>query len=102
MNLLSFVAGKWKWETLNTITKRPYLFSTHEILQKELNYIGNVFRANNRWPIWVIKKVLQQAKQKQQQQQTTTTIGTTTGRAGTPPSTNNNRCSRKTFFITPL
>ena len=36
---------------------------------KELNYIEKVFHIDNKYPNWVIKKVLQQAKQKEQQQQ---------------------------------
>lgn len=41
--------------------------STQERLQKELNYIEKVFPVNNNYTIWVIKKVLQQAKEQQQQ-----------------------------------
>ena len=60
---------KWKWGTLKTLTKRAYdICSNQELLQKELNYIEKVFRANNNYPNWVIKKVLQQAKQQQQEQ----------------------------------
>ena len=55
-----------------TLTKRAYdVCSKQELLQKELNYIEKIFRANNNYPNWVIKKVLQQAKQQQQQQQIT-------------------------------
>ena len=58
---------------LKTLTKRAYdVCSNQELLQKELNYIGKVFRANNNYANWVINKVLQQAKQQQQQQQITT------------------------------
>ena len=38
-------------------------------MQKELNYIEKVFRVDNKYPNWVIKKVLHQVKQKQQQHQ---------------------------------
>ena len=63
-NWESFAPNKWKWGTLKTLTKRAYnVWST----QKELNYIEKVFRVNNKYPNWVIKKVLQQAKQKQKQ-----------------------------------
>ena len=72
MNWESFAPGKWKWGTLKTLTKRAYdVCSNQELLQKELNYIEKVFRANNNYPNWVIKNVLQQAKQQQQQQQIT-------------------------------
>ena len=70
LNWEPFAVGKWKWGTLKTLTKRAYdVCSNQELLQKELNYIEKVFRANNNYPNWVIKKVLQQAKQQQQQQQ---------------------------------
>ena len=52
---------------IKTLTKRAYVCSNQELLQKELNYIEKVFRVNNNYPNWVIKKVLQQAKQQQQQ-----------------------------------
>ena len=66
----SFAPDKWKWGTLKTLTKRAYdVCSNQELLRKELNYIEKVFRVNNSFPNWVIKKVLQQAKQQQQQQQ---------------------------------
>ena len=69
MNWESFAPDKWKWEALKTPTKRVYdVCSNQELLEIELNYIENVFRANNNYPNWMIKKVLQQAKQKQQQQ----------------------------------
>ena len=70
LNWESFAPNKWKWGTLKTLTKRAYdVCSTQELLQKELNYIEKVFRVDNKYPNWVIKKVFQQAKQKQQQQQ---------------------------------
>ena len=60
----------WKWETSKILTKRAYdVCSNKELLKKEVNYIKKVFRANNNYPNWVIKNVLQQAKQQQQQQQ---------------------------------
>ena len=63
-NWESFAPNKWKWGTLKTLTKRAYnVCST----QKELNYTEKVFRVSNKYPNWVIKKVLQQAKQKQKQ-----------------------------------
>ena len=72
MNWESFEPGKRKWGTSKTLTKKTYdVCSNQELLQKELNYIEKVFRANNNYPNWVIKKVLQQAKQQQQQQQIT-------------------------------
>ena len=56
--------------TLKTFTKRAHdVCSNQELLQKELNYIDEIFRANNSYSNWVIKKVLQQAKQQQQEQQ---------------------------------
>ena len=65
----SFAPNKWKWGTLKSLTKRTYdICSTQELLKKELNYIEKVFLVDNKYPNWVIKKVLQQAKQKQQQQ----------------------------------
>ena len=73
LNWESFAPDKWKRGTLKTLTKRAYdVCSNQELLQKELNYIGKVFRANNNYANWVINKVLQQAKQQQQQQQITT------------------------------
>ena len=74
MNWESFAPEKWKWGTSKTFTKRAYdACSNQELLQKEFNYIEKVFRANNNYPNWVIKKVLQlqQVKQQQQQQQIT-------------------------------
>ena len=68
MNWESFAPDKRKWETLKTITKRAYdVCSNLEPLQKELNYIKKVFRVNNNYPNWVIKKDLKQVKQQQQQ-----------------------------------
>ena len=70
LNWEPFAAGKWKWGTLKTLTKRAYdVCFNQELLQKELNYIEKVFPANNNYPNWVITKVLQQAKQHKQQQQ---------------------------------
>ena len=42
---------------------------TNNFCKKELNYIEKAFCANNNYPKWVKKKVLQQAKQQQKQQQ---------------------------------
>ena len=70
LNWESFAPGKWKWATLKTLTKRAYVVcSNQELLQKGLNYIEKVFRANNNYPNRVVKNILQQAKQQQQQQQ---------------------------------
>ena len=69
LNWESFAPGKWKQRTLKTLTKRAYdVCSNQELLQKELNYIEKVFRANNDYPNWVIKKLLQEVKQQEQQQ----------------------------------
>ena len=65
LNWESFAPGKWKRGTLKTY----HVCSNQELLQKELKYIEKVFRANNNYPNWVIKKVLQKAKQQQKQQQ---------------------------------
>ena len=73
LNWESFAPDKWKWGTLKTLTKRAYdVCSNQELLQKESNYIEKVFRVNNNYPNWVIKKVLQQAKQQQHQPQKVT------------------------------
>ena len=51
LNWESFAPGEWKWGTLKTLTKRAYdVCSNQELLQKELNYIEKVFRANNNYP----------------------------------------------------
>ena len=56
-------------DDVKTLTKRAYyVCSTQELLQKVLDYTEKVFRVNNKYPNWVIKNVLQEAKQKQQQQ----------------------------------
>lgn len=55
-------------EDVKNTHKMDYdICSTQEMLQKELNYIEKVFPVNNNYTIWVIKKVLQQAKEQQQQ-----------------------------------
>ena len=71
LNWESFAPNKWKWRTLKTLIKRANdVCSIQEHLQKELkNYIEKVFRVDNKYPNWVIKEVLQQAKEKQQQKQ---------------------------------
>ena len=56
-------------DDVKTLTKRAYyVCSTQKLLQKVLDYTEKVFRVNNKYPNWVIKNVLQEAKQKQQQQ----------------------------------
>ena len=46
-----FAPAKCKWKTLKTLTKRAYdVCSNQELLQKELNYIEKVFRANSNYP----------------------------------------------------
>ena len=68
LNWKSFAPGNWKWGTSETLTKRAYdVCSNQERLQKELNYIGKVFRIKKNYSKWVIENVLQQAKQQQQQ-----------------------------------
>ena len=50
LNWESFAPDKWKRGTLKTLTKRAYdVCSNQELLQKELNYIEKVFRANNNY-----------------------------------------------------
>ena len=81
-----------------TLNKRVYdVCSIQELLQKELNYIEKAFCIYNKYPNWVIKNILQQAKQN------ITTTATTTAATKTVPTTNNSRCSRKKlFFVTSL
>ena len=65
LNWESFALGKWKWGNLK-ITKNVYdVCSNQELLQKELYYIEKVFRANNYYHNWAIKKILPQAIQQQ-------------------------------------
>ena len=75
MNWEYFAPDKRKWGTLKTLTKRAYdVYSNQELLQKELNYVEKVFRANNSYPNLVIKKVLYQSIQQEQQQQKTADV----------------------------
>ena len=69
------------------------MFVLHKNFYKELNYIEKVFRIDNKYSNWVIKKFLQQAKQtqQQQQQQKLQQQQITVDAAG-----------KKSFFITPL
>ena len=74
-----FAPGKWKWGTLETLTKRAYhVCSNQERLQKEVNHIEKVFRANKNYPKLVIEKGFIAS-------QTTATTATT----------KNSRCSQK-------
>ena len=85
-----------------TLNKRVYdVCSIQELLQKELNYIEKAFCIYNKYPNWVIKNILQQAKKTITTTAAATTTTTTTTK--TLPTTNNSRCSRKKlFFVTPL
>ena len=57
----------WKRGTLKIIIERAYLiYCTPNLLEKELKYIGSVFRGNN-YPNWVIKDILHAAKERHQQ-----------------------------------
>ena len=70
MRVRVFCTRQVELDNFKTLTKRAYyVCSTQELLEKVLDYIEKVFRANNKYRNWVIKNVLQQAKQKQQQQQ---------------------------------
>ena len=63
LNCNAFASDTWKRETLKTLVKRAYIvYSTNELLQKELKYLVNVFHETNNYPHYVFKKILKQVQ----------------------------------------
>ena len=59
----------WKRETLKTLVERVFIvFSTNELLQKELKYLDKVFHETNNYPQYVIKQILKQVQDEENQQ----------------------------------
>ena len=63
----SHAPKRWKWGSLRTLVLRAYNISSDEYLKEELDYISKVFHENNKYPLWVIHKVLNEVKQQQLQ-----------------------------------
>ena len=59
----SFAPNNWKWGTLKTLVTRAFeICSTNEYLKEELEHIRTVFHHRNNCPLWVINKVIADAK----------------------------------------
>ena len=53
----------------STLLKRAYIvYSTNELLQKELKYLVKVFHETNNYPHYVFKQILKQVQDEQNQQ----------------------------------
>ena len=63
INWKSFAPNNWKWGTLKTLVTRAFdICSTGEYLKEELGHIRTVFHYRNNYPLWVINKVIDDAK----------------------------------------
>ena len=63
INWKSFAPNNWKWGTLKTLVTRAFdICSTDEYLKEELEHIRKVFHHRNNYPLWVINKVIDDAK----------------------------------------
>ena len=63
INWKSFAPNKWKWGTLKTLVARAFdISSTDEYLKEELEHIRTVFNHKNNNPLWVINKIIDDAK----------------------------------------
>ena len=63
INWKLFASNKWKWGTLKTLVTRTFVIcSTDEYLKEELEHIQTVFHHDNNYPLWVINKVIDDAK----------------------------------------
>ena len=63
INWTSFAPNNWKWGTLKTlVTRASDICSTNQYLKEELEHIQTVFHHRNNYPLWVINKVIDDAK----------------------------------------
>ena len=63
INWKSFAPNNWKWGTLKTLVARAFdICATDEYLKEELEFIRTVFHHGNNSPLWVINKVIDDAK----------------------------------------
>ena len=63
INWKSFAPNYWKWGTLKTLVIRAFdVCSTEEYLKEELEHMRTVFHHRNNYPLWVINKVIEDAK----------------------------------------
>ena len=63
INWKSFAPNNWKWEKLKTLVTRVFnICSTDEYLKEELELIRKIFHRRNNYPLWVINKVIDDAK----------------------------------------
>ena len=59
----SFAPNNWKWGTLKTLVTKAFdICSADEYLKEELEHIRKVFHHRNNYPLWVINKVIDDAK----------------------------------------
>ena len=69
LNWNTFASDTWKRGTLKKLLKRAYIvYSTNELLQKELKYLVKVFHETNNCPHYVFKQILKQVQDEQNQQ----------------------------------
>ena len=62
-NWKSFPPNNWKWRILKTLVTRAFdICPTDEYLKEELDHIGTVFHQRNKYPLWVINKVIDNAE----------------------------------------
>ena len=63
INWKLFAPNNWKWGTLKTLVTRAIdIRSTDEYLKEELEHMRTVFHHRNNYPLWVINKVIDDAK----------------------------------------
>ena len=63
INWKSFASNNWKWGALKTLVTRAFdICSADEYLKEKLEHIRIVFHHRNKYPLWVINKVIDDAK----------------------------------------
>ena len=63
INWKSFAPNNWKWGTLKTLVTRAFdIRSADEYLKEELEHVRTVFHYRNNYLLWVISKVIDDAK----------------------------------------
>ena len=65
LNWYSFCPREWKRGTFRSLIQRVYIIcSSSHILKVELKYLEDIFAMKNNFPIWVVKKILNEEKEK--------------------------------------
>ena len=75
LNWTAFAPAVWKRETLKTLVEEAYvIWSTDQLLERELKYLEKVFYEKNNYPTYIVKQILDKAFEERSRKKATNII----------------------------